>query len=178
MLLKYKNLTIRNAGEEDAKLLAAWWNDGRVMAHAGFPNGLNKTPESVVEGLLTDADDVKRTLMIELDGTPIGEMNYLNKGERIVDIGIKICDFARQEKGYGRILLSMLIQELFQSQGYEKIVLSTNLNNKRAQHVYRKLGFVQTGIYPDSWKNQEGELQSTVEFELVERDFVNFTGEH
>ncbi len=36
MLLEYKNLKIRNAGESDAKQLAVWWNDGRVMAHAGF----------------------------------------------------------------------------------------------------------------------------------------------
>lgn len=107
-------------------------------------------------------------------GTPIGEMNYINIGNQTADIGIKICDFSRQEKGYGRILLSMLIQELFRSLGYQKIVLSTNLDNKRAQHVYEKLGFVRTGIYPDSWKNQIGELQTTVTYELVEQDFVNF----
>ena len=39
MLLKYRNLTIRDAVVQDAEQLAQWWNDGRVMAHAGFPNG-------------------------------------------------------------------------------------------------------------------------------------------
>lgn len=29
MLLEYEDLTIRDAREEDAKLLAAWWSDGR-----------------------------------------------------------------------------------------------------------------------------------------------------
>ena len=37
MELTYKNILIRNAEEEDASLLARWWNSGSVMAHAGFP---------------------------------------------------------------------------------------------------------------------------------------------
>ena len=36
----YKNLTIRNATVDDAAILADWWNDGTIMAHAGFPDGL------------------------------------------------------------------------------------------------------------------------------------------
>ena len=34
--IQYANLTIRQAEVADAKLLAAWWNDGAVMAHAAF----------------------------------------------------------------------------------------------------------------------------------------------
>ena len=43
MLITYKNLTIRSAVAEDAPLLAKWWNDGAVMAHAGFPDGTGQT---------------------------------------------------------------------------------------------------------------------------------------
>ena len=46
--IQYENLTIRQAVAADAKQLAAWWNDGAVMAHAGFPNGLGITEEEVV----------------------------------------------------------------------------------------------------------------------------------
>jgi hypothetical protein len=41
--IQYENLTIRQAEVADAKQLAAWWNDGAVMAHAGLPNGLGTT---------------------------------------------------------------------------------------------------------------------------------------
>ena len=40
MMIRYGNLTIRQADVADAKQLTAWWNDGEVMAHAGFPYGL------------------------------------------------------------------------------------------------------------------------------------------
>ena len=47
--IQHENLTIRQAEAADAKQLAAWWNDGAVMAHAGFPNGLGTTEEEVVK---------------------------------------------------------------------------------------------------------------------------------
>lgn len=45
MFIKHDNLTIRNATAEDAEILAKWWSDGKVMAHAGFPLGINSTPK-------------------------------------------------------------------------------------------------------------------------------------
>lgn len=45
MLLNYRNLTVRNASPDDAVQLAARRYDGTVMAHAGFPRGLNQTAE-------------------------------------------------------------------------------------------------------------------------------------
>jgi hypothetical protein len=37
MNLVFENITIREATLQDAGQLACWWNDGAVMAHAGFP---------------------------------------------------------------------------------------------------------------------------------------------
>ena len=47
MKLEYEGVLLRNAEAGDAGQLAAWWNDGKVMAHAGFPLGLGTTPESL-----------------------------------------------------------------------------------------------------------------------------------
>lgn len=171
MLLTYENLTIRDAAPADAPLLCQWWNDGRVMAHAGFPNGLNTTPEAIAQSLCGDTDDTHRRLIIEVDGTPVGEMNYRNKGNHIAEIGIKICAFDRQEKGHGTLFLRMLISGLF-SAGYEKIILDTNVKNTRAQHVYEKLGFQRLRINHNAWKDQLGALQSSVDYELLKSDFT------
>ena len=173
MYLTYNNLTIRNATFSDCPQLALWWNDGAVMAHAGFPNGLGTTAEAIAEKIATDTDDTTRRLVIELDGQLIGETNYRNIGDGCAEIGIKICDFSRQEKGLGRILLSMLISELFRF-GYHKILLDTNLKNTRAQHVYELLGFQKVRVNIDSWKNQLGELLSSVDYELIPEWFCNF----
>ncbi|MDE6607802.1 MAG: GNAT family N-acetyltransferase [Lachnospiraceae bacterium] len=174
MLLKFENLTIRSTTTDDAEQLAAWWNDGAVMAHAGFPNGTGESPEEIADSLKNDSDDTGRRLMIELDQVPVGEMNYRNIGTDTAEIGIKLCDFSVQDKGFGKKLLSMLISSLFNDLGYRKIILDTNLDNKRAQHVYEKLGFRKLRVLKNSWKNQLGEWQSSVDYELFPEDFVNF----
>ncbi len=171
MLLTYRDLIIRNAVQEDAQMLCQWWNNGKVMAHAGFPNGLNTTPEEIARALSSDSDDTYRRLIIEADHVPVGEMNYRNKGSNIAEIGIKICDFDMQNKGYGTLFLKMLITGLF-AKGYQKIILDTNVNNTRAQHVYERLGFTKLRINRDSWKDQLGVLQSSVDYELCKSQFV------
>jgi len=174
MLLQKGNILIRNAEAEDAVILAEWWNDGAVMAHAGFPNGTGQTADEIARSLEKDTDETRRRLIIEIDGTPAGEMDYRNVGNSTAEMGIKICDFSKQEKGHGRRVLSMLIASLFEDLGYEKIVLDTNLNNTRAQHVYEILGFRKLRVNENSWKNQLGELQSQVEYEMAQADFINY----
>lgn len=172
MKIIYNDLCIRNAEEKDCEQLAAWWNDGSVMAHAGFPNGLGTTAEKIQEQISNDSDDTKRRLMIDYRGTSIGEMSfYVYEGKK-VEIGIKICNSDYQGNGLGRVILSMLIERLF-STGYELIFLDTNLKNTRAQHVYELLGFKKIAIHENSWKNQLGELQTSIDYELRASDFCN-----
>lgn len=167
MHIKYKNLTIRDAMAADAEQLTAWWNDGAVMAHAGFPNGLGTTIEEVIAGL----GDGR--LVLEEGERLIGEACYRKVSERIAEIGIKVCEADCQNRGLGRIILSMLISWLFE-QSFEKVVLDTNLTNLRAQHVYESLGFRKLRINYDSWTDQLGNKQSAVDYELTEDNFVDF----
>ena len=170
MELQHGNILLRDATKADAIQLAEWWNDGAVMAHAGFPNGLGTTEEEVAEDIGTGA------LIIEEAGKPIGEANYRIVDDKVAEIGIKICVFDCQNRGIGKIVLSMLIRYLFDN-GFVKIVLDTNMKNKRAQRVYESLGFRKVRVNIDSWTDQVGKLQSSVDYELVEKDFVDYVGE-
>ncbi|MDD3242992.1 MAG: GNAT family protein [Eubacteriales bacterium] len=175
MLVNYSNLTIRNATTADAEQLALWWSDGKVMAHAGFPNGLGQSAQSIADNLKGDRDDVHRRLILEINQVPVGEMSYSNLGDGVAEIGIKICDFSAQNKGSGKLFLSMLIRTLYNDLGFTKIILDTNLNNHRAQHVYEQLGFRKVRIRENAWTNQVGELQSSVDYELSPQGFRDCT---
>ena len=170
MRLERDNLVIRQAVIADAPLLGNWWRDGQIMAHAGFPLGLDISDEEIAESVATG----EGLLILEIDAMPAGEMSYRSKGTKTAQIGIKICDFSQQGKGYGAKLLDMLIYELFVNLDFEKIILDTNLNNRRAQKIYKNLGFRRTGILLDSWENQLGELQSSIEYELIKDEYVGF----
>ena len=113
MKLDVDQITVRTAVKEDAPVIAKWWNDGTVMAHAGFPNGLGESVESVEKQI--SYNNIKSQIgIIECDLNPIGELSYSIK-DRQAEIGIKICETTKQNKGMGRIVLSMLMNYLFQS---------------------------------------------------------------
>ncbi|SHH73710.1 Protein N-acetyltransferase, RimJ/RimL family [Clostridium collagenovorans DSM 3089] len=169
MYLKEGELLIRNAKLEDADILCSWWNDGKVMEHAGFPNGIHISREDIIENIAKDFHKRVR-LIIEVKSKAIGEMSYLIE-DNIADIGIKICEFSYQEKGYGSKSLKLLLNYLFSEVKVLKVILDTNLNNKRAQHVYEKIGFKKVDIKIDSWKDEVGNLQSVVYYELKKEDY-------
>jgi len=42
MNIQSEKIRIRNATADDAQVLSKWWNNGKIMAHAGFPNDLGR----------------------------------------------------------------------------------------------------------------------------------------
>ena len=177
MRIEKNDIVIRNAEQKDCKQLAAWWNDGTVMAHAGFPLGLYTDATKVWEMIKNDSDDKRRRLVISFQNKLIGETSYRIREDKTAEIGIKICDPSYQDRGLGRILLSMLIKELFVC-GCEKIVLDTNLKNTRAQHVYELLGFQKTGVRENSWQDQLGNWQTAIDYALTPDRFHDYTEEN
>lgn len=137
MELRQDPLLIRSALSKDAAQLAAWWNDGAVMAHAGFPNGIG-----------TDADTVQKQLfntdthrfIVEFEGIPIGEMCYRKTAPATAEIGIKICSPAYQNRGLGKALLRLFIDALFK-QGFSCIeVIYSCCGCRNRRNDYRSRG--------------------------------------
>lgn len=172
MEIRKDNIYIRTAVPEDAEDLLRWWNDGQVMAHAGFPNGLNTNKEKILSQIHQSPEFVE-LFMIEIDHIPVGEMSYRRLPENQAEIGIKICEREYQNKGYGKKILSLLIAWLFEEKKFSLVVLDTNLSNKRAQHTYESLGFQKKGVRLDCWQDQNGVYQSAVDYELKKENFCN-----
>lgn len=166
MYLHQNELTIRDALPADTPLLCRWWNDGKVMEHAGFPQGLGTSIEKITQQLL-EPNNRTHLLIIEAEGLPIGEMNWRREESDHAEIGIKICESNRQEKGFGSRLIAMLCRDLFANRGIARITLDTMLENQRAQHVYEKLGFVKTGVRENCWRDQTGRLRTAVDYQLL-----------
>ena len=47
MKIEHNEICLRDVTAADCKQLGKWWNDGSIMAHAGFPNGLGTTAEKI-----------------------------------------------------------------------------------------------------------------------------------
>ena len=173
MLLVDDSLVIRDARESDADILCSWWNNGEVMAHAGFPNGLSTSVKEIRDMLSLQEKERHYRLILQKDDTSVGEMSYKDVGSGIAEIGIKICVQQEQGNGLGTRYIRMLINELFLNHDFSKIQLDTNFNNVRAQHVYEKIGFTKVRVRIDAWKDQLGVMQSTVDYELDREQYLS-----
>ena len=170
------NVVIRSATLEDASLLTNWWNDGNVMAHAGFPLGLNQTIEETKKQIEHNFTRLSQLCIIEANNHRIGELSF-GIGEGYAEIGIKVCETSYQNKGLGTTALQMLIEFLFhdkslnQNAHIDKIILDTNLTNLRAQHVYETLGFKRLSTHYNAWEDQLSIPQSCVDYELTRSQY-------
>jgi RimJ/RimL family protein N-acetyltransferase len=167
------DLIIRNAKVSDIDQLSSWWADGKVMEHAGFPNGIKSDKEILKGDLVVDnvsgLDNLR--LVIEKDNLPIGEMNYRLTANRVYEIGIKICEEEYQDKGIGSRAINLLLDFLVNEMRARRIALDTTPENTRARATYEKLGFVQTEVKNNSWTDQLGNKRSSVHYELNVDDF-------
>ena len=171
LLCKYNDKTIklRSATTEDIKYFYKWWNDGEVMEHAGFPLGLNITEERIKQSIDKNCD-TKQLLIMEFEDIPFGEISFSIENNQ-ANFGIKICEKTMRNKGIGPVVLKALFQYLFDL-GVEKICCDTNPNNARARHFYEnKMGMKQVEIKENCWKNQIGEPQGVVLFEITKEEF-------
>ncbi|MEO3948043.1 GNAT family N-acetyltransferase [Gorillibacterium sp. CAU 1737] len=93
------------------------------------------------------------TKAIEQDGTLIGFAMYGWCEERsCYELCRFMLDRKAQGQGYGKQALSLIVQEMKQQFGCEKIYLSIDPENHRGKHVYEQFGFVPTG---DVWDDEE-----------------------
>ncbi|MDR2531657.1 MAG: GNAT family N-acetyltransferase [Oscillospiraceae bacterium] len=132
--------------------------DELVIRHAEAADVQNKSQ------VLFCSDDTFQLLITEVDGKPAGEMNFSNMGNKTAQLGIIINDASMRNKGYGTRFLSMLIEHLLMVLGYEKIILDVAFDNRRARHVYEKLGFREKRIKHES---------NVVDYELTREEFLS-----
>ncbi|MBR3840024.1 MAG: Cof-type HAD-IIB family hydrolase [Erysipelotrichales bacterium] len=163
-------LCVRQATTNDVDVLLKWWNDGKVMAHAGFPNGLHKTADDIKKEIALNNRE-KRRLILYYEDQRIGEMSYIKISEGIFDFGIKICEEEYQNRHLGPRYLRLLFDYLFDVLKATKIILDTDLENLRAQKVYERLGFTNKEIHYNSWTNDIGELRSSVSYTMTINDY-------
>lgn len=109
MNIKYNQLCIRNAEKKDCEQLAVWWNDGTVMAHAGFPNGLGTSAAEIEKQIADDSDETRRRLIIEYNDVRIGEMSFYG----FENHRYEIIDMKSESKSANPITRKKALEELY-----------------------------------------------------------------
>lgn len=185
MRIENENIVIRSVDLKDAVQLNKWWNDGEVMEHAGFPNGLGQSLEETTNEIKSWEGKLSQLCIIEIDGKAVGELSYRIKDDGMAYPGWKICDSKYQNHGYGPKIINMLLEFLFTNNEINKVFpikevkWDTMLENKRARYVYEyKIKARKIGTNKNSWKDQLGNRRSSVDYSISREMFLNSTNKN
>lgn len=97
-------------------------------------------------------------------------LNDIDWANRSANFRIALSGPENRGKGYGTEATGLLLRYAFDTLKLHRIDLEVFDFNLRAQHVYKKLGFVQEGVLRDVllW---EGEYHSAIKMSLLEPDY-------
>ena len=135
------NLRLKTITYKDKDILYNWYNDGSIMRHAYFKNGLNIDYNYIDNLIKLTRKGIKVRLLMYINNEPIGDVSYKLITDNNYKIGINIYFTKYQNKGYGTNFLRMLINYLFKEKQAKNIYLDVRKINQRAIHVYEKIGF-------------------------------------
>lgn len=80
---------------------------------------------------------------------------------------------SEQRKGYGEDALSHFLDFMFKNLNLNKIELTTIIDNKRAQNLYKKLGFKEIGIIRQAYfDSRYGRFSDVVYMDLLKSEWI------
>ncbi len=136
-------IDIRETSKEDIPHIVRLWNDGDVMRHVGFPEGLGVTEETLIENWLpvVNADAKRKHYSLYHD-----EIGYCGEAHYRVDPGgnaaldIKLFKKARG-KGIAYQGLKHAVGHAFSEGNAKMAYVDPHKDNGKALALYEKLGF-------------------------------------
>jgi len=141
---------------EDVGHIMTWVNDPEVVKNLQHFTKIytREDEETYVNKILASKNDFVFSIFdgdIYIGQCGIHQIAWENKLGR-VSINIKREHW---NKGYGQQVLSMLVEYAFAKLGLHKIWLMHWKENKKAAHLYKKLGFRKEGLLKDEYFWQE-----------------------
>jgi RimJ/RimL family protein N-acetyltransferase len=104
--------------------------------------------EDFVENISKDSSRIDFVILSKNDNEMVGDLsiNDINPQSRTGSFRIAIDQKSNYQKGYGQEAMILALNHAFGMMNLHRIELEVLVDNKRAIHVYEKIGFVQEGL--------------------------------
>lgn len=145
-----ENVTLRPITYRDTDLVVAWRNNERVRRNFIYRGMFTREIHlHWMDTMVCDGDVIQ--YIIEHDGVPIGSVYFrdIDKKNRNAEFGIFIGEDSAVGRGFGTEAAKLFIDYGFSALNLHRISLRVLPHNKRAIHVYKKIGFMEEGFFRD-----------------------------
>lgn len=146
MILKTSRVTLRPIVLDDAPRYVRWLSDTEVNQFTTMTSITLSEEKKWIRSLAKNKDQV--VLAIDTsEGIHIGSIGFheIRRKNKNATLGILIGDKNYWNKGYGMEAMKLILDYGFQKLDLHRIELYVFSFNKRAIHVYEKLGFRHEG---------------------------------
>jgi len=145
LLQTYGKLDLRQANEDDGRLLWIWRDDPDVCA-ASFASTPIQWEEHVIwlQRKLKDIDCLIY-LVVNKQGCPIGQVRFDKDISKSAEVTISI-DAKERHKGYGSSALEHACRYVSQEHGIDRVVAHIKEWNKASIIAFTRAGFTDLGF--------------------------------
>jgi len=170
--MKYKDISLRALEPEDLELLYEWENNYKNWV---ISNTITPFSKYILKRYLEDShksifETGQLRLMIdhEKDKTTIGTIDIFDFDpfHKRAGLGILIANESYRRKGYAAMALSCIIDYSFKTLQLHQLYCNILENNTESIELFKKHGFVQTGIKKD-WIKSTDQFSDEYMFQLI-----------
>jgi diamine N-acetyltransferase len=173
--MKYKKIRLRALEPEDLELLYEWENN---ISYWIISNTISPFSKYTLKRYLENSHkNIYETgqirLMIEhiADKMTIGTIDLFDFDpfHKRAGLGILIANEDYRRKGYASMSLTCLIAYCFETLQLHQLYCNILQNNSESMDLFKKHGFVQTGLKKDWIKTSDGYLDE-YSFQLINKE--------
>jgi RimJ/RimL family protein N-acetyltransferase len=142
------------------------------MRHWHEPPRSLQQREAEFDAEVAEPDASAISLVIEVDGRAIGDVNFfhIDTRNRNAEVGLSIWRADDWGHGYGSDALEAMLRWGFRQLNLHRVELAVDPTNERALHVYEKLGFVAEGRRREAHFD-DGSFGDEIVMGLLNREF-------
>jgi diamine N-acetyltransferase len=170
--MKYKEISLRALEPEDLELLYEWENNLSywIISNTVVPFSKYTLKRYLENSHKNIYETGQLRLMIDHipDNTTIGTIDIFDFDpfHKRAGLGILIAKEDYRRKGYASMALKCLVNYCFRTLQLHQIYCNILANNCESMDLFKKAGFVQSGIKKDWIKTSDGYLDEYI-FQLI-----------
>jgi diamine N-acetyltransferase len=170
--MKYKEISLRALEPEDLELLYEWENNSSnwIISNTVVPFSKYTLKRYLENSHKNIYETGQLRLMIDHipDNTTIGTIDIFDFDpfHKRAGLGILIAKEEYRRKGYASMAIICLIEYCFSTLLVHQLYCNILANNCESMELFKKAGFVQSGIKKDWIKTSDGYLDEYI-FQLI-----------
>ncbi len=119
------------------------------------------------------ADPANAVLVAAREGADGGFVILSGLQDRHNGVCLKRVVSATTDGGFGTAMVRAALDWIFSETAAPRAWLDTLRHNARAAHVYRKIGFVEEGVFREAYQMPDGTRADRIVFSILRREWLS-----